>query len=176
MARRLYPHKCIKYWYVYDIDDICTLFAEFGLHVQTVRKWVKDGLKTIDKGKPALIYGNDLIDFLKAHNSKNKCQTLFNEMFCVKCQDARKVYQRKVKINHKQGFLHVSGICSECKSTMFKSYKIKDWPELKRIFQVVDILQLYDCEDSTTKTHLQPDTTTPTNESSYGTPYGDLFG
>ena len=85
MSRRLYPHKRVRYWYAYDIDDICTLFSEFSLHPQTVRKWINDGLKTIDKCKPSLVYGNDLIAYLnfckcKRHvaNVRARCSRTIN--------------------------------------------------------------------------------------------------
>lgn len=175
MAKRLYSHGRVKYWYVYDIDDVCALFSEFGLHAQTVRKWVKNGLKTIDNGKPALIYGNDLIEFLKKQNSKGKCPVEFNEMYCLKCQDARPIFQRKITIKHRAYNLFVSGCCRECKTQINKTYKMDDLPKLKRTFQLVDVLELYDCEASPCKTHLETPHTIPLNESSYGTPYGDLF-
>lgn len=175
MAKRLYPHKRVKYWHTYDVEDICALFAEFGLHTQTVRKWVKNGLKTIDKGKPALIYGNDLVRFLKEQNTKHKCKTGFSEMFCMKCQDARPIFQRKVSIKQKAKTLSVSGYCRECKTIMFKSYKMGDLSKIKRVFQLVDVLELYDCEASPCKTHLQAHKIIPLNESNYGKPFGDLF-
>ncbi len=70
MSKRLYSHRYVKYWYAYDIDDICALFSKTGLHPQTVRAWIKRGLKVIGSGRPTLIYGNDLIMYLKEQNTK----------------------------------------------------------------------------------------------------------
>ncbi len=173
MAKRLYSHKRIKYWFAYDVDDIC---AVFELHPQTLRQWVKDGLKTIDNGKPALIYGNDLIEFLKAQNSKSKCKTEFNEMFCFKCQDARSIFQSKITVEHKAKSLFVSGHCRESKTVMNKAYKMDDLPKLKQIFQLVEVLELYDCAVSPCKTHIQADAVTPLSESLNTSQQGDLFG
>ncbi len=176
MSKRLYPHAYIKYWYVYDIGDICNVYHDLGLHPQTVRAWVKDGLKTIDSGKPTLIYGYDLSNYIKTQNDKNKCKTAFDEMFCMKCHDARGVLKNHVTIQHKQGFFCLSGVCRTCKTAMFKSYKLDDLPNIKRTFYVVDVLELYDCEVSACKTHMPDPNVTSINESGYGTPYGDLFG
>lgn len=176
MSKRLYPHGRVKYWYAYDIDDICAMYKDLGLHPQTVRAWSKQGLKAIDKGKPALIYGHELITFLKAQNSKNKCKTAFDQMFCMKCQDARPVYKGQITIKHKAGFMQLSGLCRTCKSTMNKSYKIDDLPEIRRTYHTVDVLELYDCENPASKTHLDDQTIIPLNESELGTHYGDLFG
>lgn len=118
MSKRLYPHRQVKYWYAYDIDDICSTFSDLGLHPQTVRKWMKGGLKTIDNGKPTLVYGNDLILFLRARNTESKCVTAFDELFCMKCQDARPIFQNKIVMKQKKRFLTVNGLCRECKTQM----------------------------------------------------------
>lgn len=176
MSKRLYPHNRIRYWYVYDLDEVCALFQDTSLHVQTIRKWLnKDGLKPIDGSKPILIYGHSLIEFLKAHNSKGKCATPFDKIFCMKCQDARPIYQGKIKLEHKNNFLKVSGCCSTCKTLMFKNYKMDDYSQLKRAFHVVDVLELYDCEIPTSKTHLTTQEKPSANESKIGEQYGDLF-
>ena len=143
---------------------------------QTVRAWIKSGLKTIDKGKtPTLIYGYHLITYIKAQNNKGKCKVAFDEMYCLKCQDARNVYQRNVTIKHKNGFLHLSGICRDCKKVMCKSYKMDALPEIRKTYHVVEVLELYDCATPTCKTHLPAYNITPINESKLGSPYGDLF-
>ena len=165
MSKRLYPHNRVRYWYAYDIDDICGLFDDIGLHPQTVRKWVKSGLSTIDKGRPTLIYGNDLINFLKKHNQSNKRKTAFDEFYCMKCQDARPIFQNKIHIVQKAQFLRAQGHCRTCKSKMNKSYKMTDYPALKRKFKLVDVLELYDCSKPTDKTHFSDEVKQPVNES-----------
>ena len=171
MSRRLYSHKRVRYWYAYDIDEVCTLYADLGLHPQTVRKWIKNGLDTIDAGKPALIYGQQLIAYLKKNNQANKCKTTFDEFYCMACQDARPVYQSRISANQKAAFLQVQAVCRECKSRMFKNYKLADFSKLKRQFKLVDVSQLYDCANSTGKTHIPSQVESVTSESLQG----DLF-
>ena len=168
MSRRLYPHKRVRYWYAYNIDDICTLFSDLGLHPQTVRKWIKNGLKTMDAGKPALVYGYDLIAYLKKNNSANKCKTAFDEMYCMGCQDARPVFQSKIAIEQKAKFLQVQGACRTCKKSMFESYKLSDFPALRQKFTLVGVLELYDFKTPTGKTHIHAQEPNPTNESMQG--------
>lgn len=165
MSRRLYSHKRIKYWHTYDIEEICQTFSYAKLHEQTVRRWVKNGLKTIDRGKPVLIYGYDLIEYLKKHNNKNKYCTEFDNMFCMKCQDARPILRNKVQLEHKNGFLMAKGYCRECKTLMYKSYKVDDYPQLKKNFSLVDVLQLYDCNTSASKTQIDANINCAGNES-----------
>lgn len=168
MSKRLYPHKRVRYWYAYDIDDICTLFPDPRLHPQTVRKWIKSGLKTIDAGKPALVYGHDLIAYLKKSNSSNKCKTAFDEMYCMGCQDARPVFRKKIAVEQKSQFLKVQGACRECKKTMFKSYSLSDFPALRQRFTLIGVSELYDFEASTDKTHIQAQEQNALSESMQG--------
>lgn len=168
MSKRLYPHNHVRYWYVYDIDDICALFANKGLHPQTVRAWIKSGLKTIDTGKPLLIYGHDLITHLKRNNTASKCVTAFDEFFCMGCQDARPAYQNKAAIIAEKSFMNVKARCRTCKKTMCKSHKLMDLHKLKQILTLVDVSQLYDCEDITDKTHIHACNQNPLSESSQG--------
>ena len=154
MGKKLYPHNRLKYWWCYSIKEICDVYKDTGLHAQTIRKWTRDGLQAIDKKKPALYFGHDLIDFLKASNDRNKCQTSFNEMYCFSCKDKRRVFQNRVAFQQKANALRAKSVCKTCKSKMNKIYKLSDFQKLKRSFHVVDVSQLYDCESSTLKTHI----------------------
>ena len=144
------------------LDDICNLF---NVNHQTVREWIRRGLKTIDNGKPILIYGNDLKAFLGKQNQSNKCHTEFNQMFCMKCQDSRGVYKNQIQLEANQQFLRAKGLCRDCKSVMNKSYKLSDLPQLRKIFVIVDMLQLYDCKNPPVKTHLENQDKDSLNES-----------
>ena len=171
MSRRIYPHKPVRYWYAYDIDEVCALYADLGLHPQTVRKWIKQGLKTIDNGKPALIYGHDLIAYLRKNNQSNKRKTAFDQMFCMSCQDARPIFRSEIAVEQKAQFLKVQGVCRECKSKMFKNYKLQDFAELRKQFQLVGVSELYDCATHTDKTHIPAHKKVAPSESLQG----DLF-
>lgn len=141
MSKRLYPHNKLRYWYTYDIDEICFHFKNTGLHTQTVRKWIKNGLQAIDGKRPFLIYGYDLIIYLKAHNQRHKCNVEFDQLYCMKCQDARPALQRQLRLIKKARFFQAKAICRTCKTTMLKNYKLADYAQLKRIFKLVDVLE-----------------------------------
>ena len=168
MSKRLYPHKRVRYWDVYCTDDICAVFADKNLHPQSVRQWIKNGLKTVDNSKPALIHGNTIITFLKKQNTKNKCVTAFDELFCMACKDARPIFQNKIAVTQKAHLLAVCGLCRTCKTKMFQNYKLADFSNLRKKFTVVDVSQLYDCEVSSDKTHIHTLEHQPVNESGQG--------
>lgn len=60
-ARRRYPLSRIKQTCSYDPGDIVKLF---GIHRNTVRHWLKDGLIPIDDRRPVLVHGTALKTFL----------------------------------------------------------------------------------------------------------------
>ena len=47
----------------------------FGTHRNTVRAWLKAGLKAIDGSRPVLILGSELRRFLDERRAKRKCPT-----------------------------------------------------------------------------------------------------
>lgn len=168
MASRIYSLKPIKYWYCYTIDEVCRLYPVTKLHPQTVRGWIRAGLNVIDAGKPTLIYGNDLIQHLGKMNERNKCKTQFNEMFCMKCKDAKPLYQKRIELSHKKQLIHARGICRTCHSTMFKSYKLDDISTINRSFNVVHNLALYDSTHSPSQTHIEQPSDHPASEPEQG--------
>lgn len=154
MGKRIYPLQPIKYWWAYDIDEVCDLYKKYKLHPQTVRQWLKDGLKTIDNTKPTLVYGDDLREFLGRQNQSSKCKLEFHQLYCVKCREAKEPYRKQIVVEQKAKFLSVKALCNICKNIMPKSYKLTDFPELKKIYAVVGVSQLYDTAHPTLNTHF----------------------
>lgn len=163
MGKRIYPLKYLKYWWMYDFYDICELYKKYKLHPQTIRQWIKNGLPTL-KGRPTLIYGNDLIKFLGNLNKTNKCKTEFQHIFCLKCKEGKDPYRKQVQLKQKDSFIVVKAQCQSCKSIMYKSYKFDDLPKLKLNFHMVDVLELYDSKYATVKTHLNDQEKIRSNE------------
>lgn len=168
MVSRIYSLQPIRYWFCYTIEEVCALYKGQNLHPQTVRQWVRDGLKTTDSGKPVLIYGYDLSTFLAKMNERNKCRTQFDEMFCMSCKDAQPLLKKEIQLEHKKHLLHASGHCRSCKTLMFKSYKLDDLPEIRRKFNVVHNLSLYDSDDSPSQTHIEAQGEHPVSEPCQG--------
>jgi hypothetical protein len=153
MARN-YPLKRIRYWYAYDVDEICAMFKDSSLHPQTVLGWIKSGMATADASKPFLIMGHQLIEFLGNRNKAQKHKTQIHEMFCMSCRDIKTPYKKQVQIV-KQGYLHnMKAVCPDCKSAMNKGISLEHYPTIKKFYAVVDVLQLYDCEAAPVTTHL----------------------
>ena len=144
MGKRNYPLKSIKYWYSYDIDEVCALYQSQRLHQQTVRGWVKDGLPVIDKQRAFLIYGEDLRVFLGKMNEKNKCKTKLNEMFCMSCKEAKPFLKNQIQLEQKGKRVLARALCRDCQTKMNKSYSLDNISEIRNSLHVVDDVTLYD--------------------------------
>jgi hypothetical protein len=168
VGKRIYPLNPIKYWWVYDIEEICDLYKKYKLHHQTVIEWIRKGLPTIDKTKPALIYGYDLKAFLGNQNLAGKFKTEFHQIFCRGCKEIKEPYKKQVQLEHKKNFVNAKARCPSCKKELFKSYKLDDFQKLKSVFCVVDVLQLYDCANPALNTQFLAQAKTPLNEPAQG--------
>lgn len=153
MGKRLYQLNKIKYWYCYDVNDICRLYAKNKLNSKTVLEWKNKGLRAIDGKTPLLFYGNELVKFLKKINESSKCKTAFNEFFCMKCKEGKKPLKNQIQLlPENKHFLRVKAICQVCKNQMFKNYKLFNLQKIKQAFNLVEVLQLYDCKNPSVNT------------------------
>jgi len=135
--KRTYNIGIIKRTYSYRIEEIANLF---GIHKGTVRQWCKVGLKKIDKFRPILIRGSDLVEFLREKQIRKKRKCLPDELYCFRCRLPRKPKNMKANIEmrtKKVGLM--KGLCSVCNSKMNKSISLKDLPEIRQIFEIIKI-------------------------------------
>lgn len=158
MAARIYPLSGIRYWYCYEIEEICALYKACNLHPQTVRQWIKSGMPTVDAGKPTLVHGHALKQFLGKQNNRHKCSTTFEQMYCLKCREAKPPFQKRIALQQVQRTVMAKALCQTCKTIMNKSYSLDAIPNLRSQFRVGDVSQLYDNEACPVNTHMQDST------------------
>ncbi len=150
MGKKIYPLNKLSYWRCYDIEMLCRVCK---VHEKTVLDWKRKGLKAIDSKKPALFYGAHVKDFLSKMNDVNKCKTEFNQIYCVKCHEGRDPLKKQIQIKYiKKQFVKAHAICKVCKTSINKPYKLEDLPKLRKAFDIVQQLQLYDCKNPTVNT------------------------
>jgi len=100
----------------YTVEEIANLF---GIHKNTVRQWINDGLPTSDDRRPLLVLGHDLAAFLHNKRRKNKRTCKPGEIYCVRCREPRAPagdmadYQT---VTETQG--NLVGICPRCDAMM----------------------------------------------------------
>lgn len=71
----------------------------------------------------------------------------------MKCKEPRNPFRKQIKIEQfERKFLRAKALCQSCKTKMNKPYPLDDFQQLKRIFDVVQVLELYDSETPTSNT------------------------
>ena len=158
---KLYNINRISGFLSYTVEDICNMYS---VHPQTVRKWIKIGLKTIDSRKPSLIHGSELKEFLKKQNDKNKKHLDFEEFFCVTCKEAHIPLFRKAYLEQNHQFIRSKGVCPITKKIMNRSYKLSDYSRLKKAFSVEEMARLCDSSNSSLHTKINEENQKRENE------------
>ena len=91
----------------------------FGLHKNTVLRWLKAGLPTIDARKPYLILGRELTKFLVGRQRARRRPCGLGEMFCLRCRSARRPQGSRVAYEPQTALLgNLRGTCSTCGAIM----------------------------------------------------------
>jgi hypothetical protein len=70
----------------YLVEEIAALF---GLHKNTVRNWLKQGLPAVDSRRPTLILGRELSRFLQNRRQKAKQTCGPGRMYCIACRSPK---------------------------------------------------------------------------------------
>jgi excisionase family DNA binding protein len=100
----------------YTIAEAAELY---GVHRQTVRHWLGNGLKPNDAGKPVLIHGSELNRFHAARRTAGKQPCGPDELYCLACKAPRRPAGSIADFSRggDTGGT-VTGICPECENIM----------------------------------------------------------
>jgi hypothetical protein len=153
MAKK-YSHTRVKSHRSYSVDDVCKLFADKKLHPQTVRAWIKEGLKVIGK-KPFIIHGQDLKAFLEERNKASKKKLTLAEFKCLSCHEIEKPIISVIR--KENGSLFASGICPHCQGKVAKICQANDFDKLQYLFTITneqEQTRLYSNDNTSLNTHL----------------------
>ena len=118
MGTRNYNHRLVKIHRTYAVDEMADLF---GIHRNTVRQWLLQGLVTIDRRRPLLVSGSNLVTFLKERRAKNKRPCAPGEIYCLAC------HTPKVPAGNRVLYLAMTpdrgnlvGTCPDCGTRLYR--------------------------------------------------------
>lgn len=132
--RRRYRLNRIKLSVSYDVHDISKLLS---IHRNTVRHWLKSGLKAIDDRRPILVHGAELKSFLaeKQQSRRQKCAP--GEFYCFKCRVPRKPWGDTADASaHTDKIVKLSALCSVCETEMHKTVRRADLSKLSTVIEI----------------------------------------
>jgi len=86
MGRHPNPRR-VKIHRTYTVDEAARLFDK---HKNTVRTWIKQGLQPIDRRRPTLIHGLELVRFLQNRRKSGKRSCPPGHMYCLKCRSPKR--------------------------------------------------------------------------------------
>jgi hypothetical protein len=133
MSRRYNPNLS-KIHYSYTMGEASDLF---GVHKNTIRAWMRDGLPFSDDSRPFLICGYELREYLKQKYRKAKRPCKENEMYCFKCRQPQKPAGDMVDyvpVNESKGRL--VGLCACCGGVMNRFALSANLEQIQSIYEV----------------------------------------
>lgn len=133
MKRRGRPSgRTVKIHRSYTIDEAA---RETGACKATVRRWLKNGLPSVNDKRPLLILGSDLVALLRKKPKRQPC--LLDECFCLKCRKPRKpalAMAEYMPLTSIGGNLRA--ICGDCGTLMHKRIPLTVLAALRGILDV----------------------------------------
>lgn len=118
----------------YSVDEIARLYE---VHRNTVRAWIKRGLRTVDERRPVLVLGRDLVDYLQQRRAANKRPCGLDEIFCLRCREPRVPMDRLVAyrpLTPSQG--NLVGRCGRCMAGLFRRASLAKLPQIEAVLTV----------------------------------------
>lgn len=129
MPKSLNPNL-VKIHRNYTVEEVAALF---GIHKNTVRSWIRDGLPVCDERRPTLILGFELRKYLQGKRSarKRKCGPF--ELYCMRCREPKKPAANMVDYcpqTETNGRL--VGLCPDCDGVMNRYANITSLDKIKQ--------------------------------------------
>lgn len=118
MSGRNPNHRLVKIHRSYTVEQIADIF---GAHQNTIRRWLKQGLESIDTRRPTLVLGSVLIDYLKVRRSRTKRPCKPGQIYCMRCREPRIPAGSSVAYQPTTAVLgNLIGSCALCGTRLFR--------------------------------------------------------
>jgi RNase P subunit RPR2 len=116
-AGRINP-RLIKIHRSYSVEDAARVL---GVHKNSVRGWIKDGLPTCDNLRPMLVQGSSLRAFLEARRKAAKRPCPPGKFYCFKCRQPMSPALGMVDFRaHSDTSGNLSALCEACGTAMHR--------------------------------------------------------
>ena len=127
MTSRHPNHRLVKIHRTYTVEEVA---ETLNVHKNTVRSWLKIGLETIDKRRPAMIQGAVLSTFLQRRRARMKKPCRPGEAYCLRCRLPRRFSPDSAQyIPMTEGRGQLVGHCCDCGTRLFRRGSVAKLPE-----------------------------------------------
>lgn len=134
MAKRRLNPRLVKIHRSYTVEEVATLL---GLHRNTVRQWVKNGLPTCDLKRPMLILGRELAAFLQARRAHKRRTCALGQLYCLRCREPRDPAGRMADYQPLTATLgNLIAICSICDLLMYRRVSLTKIHSFRSILDI----------------------------------------
>jgi hypothetical protein len=134
MAARYPNPRCVRTHQNYTVEELAKVA---GVHKHTVRRWVKNGLVTVDDRRPTIIRGADARLFLEARKTKKRHPCRPGEIYCFKCRVPRTPAGNFAELQVSSPTNgRLIGICPECSTMLHRIVnptKLEPWNRILEI-------------------------------------------
>jgi len=121
--------RLVKVHRNYSVEEIARLF---GLHKNTVRNWLRQGLTPIDDRRPLLILGQELSRFLQARRQKAKQVCGPGRIFCIACRAPKAPAGNMAEcIANGPRSANLCGICPDCNRLIYRRVNLTKIDEVR---------------------------------------------
>lgn len=118
MKRRRIDPRHAKLNRNYSVEEAARLF---GAHRNTVRAWMRAGLKPLDGQRPTLFMGEELRRFHEARRASRKRPTPPGMIYCLRCREPRRPAGNMADyVPRTSTSGDLQGICPACEAMLFR--------------------------------------------------------
>ena len=134
MSTRLPNPQRAKLHRSYSVEEVARVC---GVHRNTVRHWIKAGLRTCDDRRPVLILGHDLRFYLQAKRTRNKRPCAPWQIYCVRCRTPQVPAGNMAdyRPGSRSGGM-LEAICPICGSMMYRRISPAQLPEMRSVLEI----------------------------------------
>ncbi len=122
MGARLPNPLRVKLHHSYNVTEAARVC---GVHPNTIRTWIKEGLPVCDDRRPVVMLGRPFREFLQAKRKKNKRPCGPGRIYCVGCRSP------KVPAGNMADYIpnttvggSLAAICPDCNSMIYRRVSV----------------------------------------------------
>jgi excisionase family DNA binding protein len=135
MGHRRFNPRIAKSHRTYTVEEVA---RTFGVHKNTVRRWVAEGLPVIDARRPMLIHGRDLGVFLAERRQKLKSCCGEGQVYCLACRAPKQPAGRTVEcILDGSPTGNLRGTCPDCGNFIHRRVSVARLAEVRGPLDII---------------------------------------